>query len=61
MTGRVGPRIAIVSAIVTLVAGLFGFVIAIVLNVFVFDEFDAYGEVPIPPGSDSFISPPPAK
>lgn len=56
MTGRVGPRIAIVSAIVTLVAGLFGFIIAIVLNVFVFDEFDAYGEVPIP-GSDSLHLP----
>ena len=48
MAGRVGPRIAIVSAILTLVVGGAGFIIAIVLNVFVFDEFDAYGEVPIP-------------
>ena len=48
MTGRVGPRIATIGAILTLVVGLFGFIIAIVLNVFVFDEFDAYGEVPIP-------------
>ena len=48
MTGRVGPRIAVGGAVLTLVAGVVGFIVAIVLNVFVFDEFDAYGEVPIP-------------
>jgi hypothetical protein len=48
MQAPVGPRIAIVSAILALVAGIVGFVVAIVLSVFVFDEFDAYGEVPIP-------------
>ena len=48
MTGRVGPRIALISAILTLVAGVVGFVVVLVLGAFVFDEFDAYGEVPIP-------------
>ncbi|MGB2919412.1 MAG: SHOCT domain-containing protein [Mycobacterium sp.] len=48
MTGRLGPRIAIGGAVLTLVAAVVGFIAAIVLNVFVFDEFDAYGEVPIP-------------
>ena len=48
MTGRVGPRIALISAILTLVVGAVGFVLALLLSAFVFDEFDAYGEVPIP-------------
>lgn len=48
MSGRVGPRIAIFGAILTLVSAVIGFIVAVVLNVFVFDEFDAYGEVPIP-------------
>lgn len=52
MKGRVGPRIALVSAIITFVVGLVGLIVSLVLNVFVFDEFDAYGEVPIP-GSSS--------
>lgn len=32
----------------TLVAGVIGVIVTLVLNAFVFDEFDAYGEVPIP-------------
>lgn len=48
MTGRAGPRIALIGAILTLVAGAVGFVVVLVLSAFVFDEFDAYGEVPIP-------------
>ncbi len=52
MKGRVGPRIAITSAILTLIVGVGGLIASLVLNVFVFDEFDAYGEVPIP-GSSS--------
>jgi hypothetical protein len=45
-----------VSAILTLMVGVAGFIVVIVLNVFVFDEFDAYGEVPIP-GSGSLHLP----
>ena len=48
MAGRVGPRIALISAILTLVAGAVGFVVVLMLGAFVLDEFDAYGEVPIP-------------
>jgi hypothetical protein len=35
-------------AVVTMVAAAIGFVVTLVLNAFVFDEYDAYGEVPIP-------------
>lgn len=49
---RLAPRIAIVVSILTLVASIVGFVGALVLNAFVLNEYDAYGEVPIP-GSGS--------
>ena len=42
------PRIAIVVSILTLVAAVLGFVASLVLNTFVLDEYDAYGEVAIP-------------
>jgi len=45
---RLAPRIAIVVSILTLVASLVGFVGALVLNAFVLDEYDAYGEVAVP-------------
>jgi hypothetical protein len=50
------PRIAIVVSIVTLVASILGFIAVLVLNTFVLDEYDAYGEVPIP-GSTSMHLP----
>lgn len=37
-----------VVAVLTMVVALIGFVTTLILNAFVFDEFDAYGEVPIP-------------
>jgi hypothetical protein len=46
------PRILTMIAVGTMVASLIGFVITMVLNALVFDEFDAYGEVPVP-GSGS--------
>jgi hypothetical protein len=51
MRRRTGPRIAILSAILTLVAGGVGLIAALFLNTFVLDEYDAYGEVPIPGAS----------
>ena len=42
------PRILTVMAVGTMVASLIGFVVTMVLNALVFDEFDAYGEVPVP-------------
>jgi hypothetical protein len=48
MRGRAAPRIALVVAIATLIVGVVGLIVTLVLNAFVFDEFNAYGEVPIP-------------
>ncbi len=42
------PRILAISGIVTMIVGGIGFIVVMVLNAFVLDEFDAYGEVPIP-------------
>jgi len=53
---RRAPRIAIVVSILTLVVSLVGFVVTLVLNTFVLDEYDAYGEVPIP-GSTTLALP----
>ncbi len=41
-------RILTVTGIVTLIVGGVGFLLVTTLNAFTFDEFDAYGEVPIP-------------
>jgi hypothetical protein len=57
MTGRrTAPRIFILASILTLVVAVVGFIVTMVLNAFVFDEYDAYGEVPIP-GSSSLHLP----
>ncbi|MCV7302577.1 SHOCT domain-containing protein [Mycobacterium barrassiae] len=53
---RLAPRIAIVVSILTLIASIIGFVAVLILNAFVLDEYDAYGEVPIP-GSASLELP----
>lgn len=56
MSRRSGPRIAVLSAILTLVVAGVGLVAALVLNAFIFDKYDAYGEVSIP-GSTSLHLP----
>jgi hypothetical protein len=33
---------------VSVVVGFIGFIVSLLMNIFVFDDFDAYGEVPIP-------------
>lgn len=48
MSGRVAPRVAVVVSVLTLAAAVIGFVATLILNAFVLDEYDAYGEVPIP-------------
>jgi hypothetical protein len=48
MSQRSGARVILVSAILTLVVGLVGLIASLVLDAFFFDEYDAYGEVPIP-------------
>jgi hypothetical protein len=56
MSQRTGSRISVVSAILALVIGGGGLIASLILNAFVFDKFDAYGEVPIP-GSTSLHLP----
>src|SRR3954464_1112134 len=56
MGSRSGPRIAILSSILTLVIGGVGLVATLILNAFVLDDYDAYGEVPVP-GSTSLHMP----
>lgn len=56
MKSRTVPRILTFVAVLTMVAAAVGFVVTLVLNAFVFDEYDAYGEVPIP-GSSSLQLP----
>jgi Short C-terminal domain len=56
MSGRFAPRVAITVSILTLVVSVIGFVAVMILDAFVLDEFDAYGEVPIP-GSASLQLP----
>jgi len=41
-------RAIVVGSVVLLIVSIAGLVTSLVLNVFVFDEYDAYGEVPIP-------------
>jgi Short C-terminal domain len=53
---RTAPRIVLVVAIVTLVVSIVGFIVTLLLNIFVWDKYDAYGEVPIP-GSASLQLP----
>ncbi|WP_409429068.1 SHOCT domain-containing protein [Mycobacterium sp. SMC-11] len=45
---RATGRIPIVVAAGLMTIGVIGFVVALILNVFVLDRYDAYGEVPIP-------------
>jgi hypothetical protein len=45
-----------IVAVVTMIASAIGFVVMLILNALVLDEYDAYGEVPIP-GSSSLHLP----
>lgn len=56
MRKQVGPRIAMFSAVVALAVGGVGLIAMLMLNAFVLDEYDAYGEVPVP-GSTSLHLP----
>jgi hypothetical protein len=56
MSRRSGPRFAILSAVLTLAIGGVGLIAMLILNAFVLDKYDAYGEVSIP-GSTSLHLP----
>ncbi len=49
---RTAVRTAVILSVVTLVVAIVGFVVTLILNAFVLDKYNAYGEVPIP-GSGS--------
>lgn len=48
MNSRRVAKISLILAIVTLVVAVAGFITTLVLNVFFLDDYDAYGEVPVP-------------
>lgn len=48
MSRGTAPRVLTSIAVVTMVVSVIGFVVALVLNAFFFDEHDAYGEVSVP-------------
>ena len=54
--GRTAPRIFIIASVLTLVVAVVGFIFTLVLNAFVLDKYNAYGEVAIP-GSSSLHLP----
>jgi hypothetical protein len=55
MGRRPGPRVALFAAILTLVTAGVGLVAMLILNAFVLDEYDAYGEIPIPGSSSLYL------
>ncbi|WAJ43174.1 SHOCT domain-containing protein [Mycobacterium sp. Aquia_216] len=56
MWSRLPARISFISAVVVTIMSVAGFIVAVVLNIFFLDEYNAYGEVPIP-GSGSLHLP----
>jgi hypothetical protein len=56
MSSRPLAKVALTAAIVTMVLSVGGFIVALVLNIFFLDKYNAYGEVPIP-GSGSLYLP----
>lgn len=42
------PNVLLAVSVVTLIVAGVGFIVTLMLNAFVFDDYDAYGEVPIP-------------
>jgi Short C-terminal domain len=56
MKRRTAPRILLAVAITTMVLSGIGFIVIMILNAFVLDKYNAYGEVPIP-GSASMHLP----
>jgi hypothetical protein len=56
VSGRRLAKISLTTAIVTMVVSVAGFIVALVLNLFFLDKYNAYGEVPVP-GSTSLHLP----
>src|ERR1700754_1431323 len=56
MWSRLPARITFISAVVVTIVSVIGFIVALVLNIFFLDEYNAYGEVSVP-GSASLHLP----
>jgi hypothetical protein len=56
MTSRRLAKVSLAAAVVLMVVSVAGFIVALVLNTFFLDKYNAYGEVPIP-GSNSLYLP----
>jgi Short C-terminal domain len=56
MTSRRLAKVSLSAAVVLMVVSVAGFIVALVLNAFFLDKYNAYGEVPIP-GSNSLDLP----
>ena len=56
MSSRRLAKISLAAAIVMMVVSVGGFIVALVLNAFFLDKYNAYGEVPVP-GSGSLYLP----
>ncbi len=48
MNSRRPAKISLAAAVVLMIASVGGFIVALVLNAFFLDKYNAYGEVPIP-------------
>jgi len=55
VSGRRLAKILLTTAIVTMVVSVCGFIVALVLNLFFLDKYDAYGEVPVPGSSSMYL------
>src|SRR3954452_11700551 len=53
---RTAARVLVGVSILTLVVSIVGFIVTLILNAFVLDQYDAYGEVAVP-GSNTLQLP----
>jgi len=55
MTSRRLAKISLAAAVVMMVLSVGGFIVALVLNTFFLDKYNAYGEVPIPGSGNLYL------
>ncbi|MCV7101914.1 SHOCT domain-containing protein [Mycobacterium palustre] len=55
MTSRRLAKVSLATAIAVMVASVAGFIVALVLNAFFLDKYDAYGEVPVPGSGNLYL------
>jgi hypothetical protein len=55
MTSRRLAKISLAAAVVMMVVSVGGFIVALVLNAFFLDKYNAYGEVPVPGSGNLYL------